>query len=133
MPGTIGVQDRITAKNVVLKNAGGSPGPAAVDRMRKSSLAKIRRDAVELPPTDTHPVSVGRIDANGGLICGVANNVIAAGINVDLITRVSTEPRDQSGRRGYGRGYWRWVIVFFKRLLRKRLGGRESLTRGDVG
>ena len=80
-----------------------SPGRAAIDRMRESSLAKIRRDAIELPPTDTHLVSVGRIDANGRLICGVANNVIAGRVNVDLITRVRTELRDQSRRSGYGR------------------------------
>ena len=103
MPGIIGVQDRIAAKNVGLENAGRSPVPAAVDRVRESSLPKIRRDAVELPPTDTHPVSVGRIDANGRLICGVADNVIAARINVDLVTAVRTELRDQSRRSGYGR------------------------------
>src|SRR5438105_1905416 len=100
--------------------------------MRESSLAKIGRHAVELPPTDTHFVSVRRVDANGRLICGVANNVTAARINVHLITRVGTELRDQSGRRGYGREQRRWIIVFFKRFLRKRLGrGRLTRTYGD--
>jgi hypothetical protein len=88
----------------VLENAGGKPRSAAVDRMRESSLAKVRRDAVELSPTDTHLVSVRRIDANGRLVCGVADNVIAGRIYVNLITRVRTELRDQSGRRRYGRG-----------------------------
>jgi len=104
MAGVIGVQDRIAAKNVVLENASRKPRPPAIGRMRESSLAKIRCDAIELPPTDTHFVSVRRIDANGRLICGVANNVIPVRINVDLITRVRTELRDQPGRDGYGRG-----------------------------
>jgi len=36
-------------------------------------------------------VSVRRNDADGGFICGIANNVIAVRVNVDLITRVRTE------------------------------------------
>ena len=103
MAGAIGIQDRIAAKNVVLENAGGNPRPAAICRMRESGLAKIRRDTIELPPTNAHFVSVRRIDANGRLICSVANNVIPVRINVDLITRVRTKLRDQSWRRGYGR------------------------------
>ncbi len=104
MAGVIGVQNRIAAKNVVLENASRNPRPAAIDRMRESSLPKIRRNAIELPPTDTHFISVRRIDANGRLICGVANNVIPVRINVDLITRVRTELRDQCWRRAYGWG-----------------------------
>jgi hypothetical protein len=104
MAGVIGVQNRIAAKSVVLENPSRNPRPAAIDRMRESSLAKIRSDTIELPPTDTHFVSVRRIDANGRFICGVANNVIAVHINIDLIARVRTELRDQSGRRGKGRG-----------------------------
>ena len=72
--------------------------------MRESRLTKIGRHAIELPPTDAHFVSVRRNDADGGFICGIANNVIAVRVNVDLITRVRTEPRGQSGRRAYGRG-----------------------------
>ena len=104
MAAAIGVQDRIAAKNVVLENASRKPRPSATGCMRESSLAKIRCDAVELPPTDAHFVSIRRIDANGRLIGGIANNIIAVRINVDLITRVGTELRDQSGRRRYGRG-----------------------------
>jgi len=65
MAGAIGVQNRIAAKNVVFEDAGRTPRPAAIDRMCESGLAEIRRNAIELPPTDTHFISVRRINANG--------------------------------------------------------------------
>lgn len=102
MPDAIGVQDRVATKNIALENAERNPRRAAIDCVRESSLAKIGRHAVELPPTNTHFVSVRRVDANRRLICGIANNVVAIRINVDLIARVRTELRDQSGRRLHG-------------------------------
>ena len=103
MPGAIGVQHRITAKNIALENAGRDPGAAPICRVRKTRLAKIRRDAVELPPTDTHLIPVGRVDANRWLICSITNDVIPV-YDVDLIAGVGTELRDQPRRSGYGWG-----------------------------
>src|SRR5262249_31093410 len=98
--------------------------------MRESRLTKIGRHRVELPPTDTHFVSVRWIDANGRLICSIANNVVAVCIDVDLVTRVRTELRDQSGRGGGGWGQRRRIIIFFHWLLRQRLGC-QGLTRSN--
>ena len=102
MAGAIRIQHRIAAKNIALQNAGRNPGPAPICRVRKTRLAKIRRDAVELPPTDTHLISVGRVDANRWLICSITNNIIPI-YDVDLIARVGTELRNQRWRNNHRR------------------------------
>src|SRR5438477_13051822 len=99
----------------MLENASRNPRPPTVGRMRESRLAKIGRHTIELPPTDAHFVSICRIDANGWLICSVANNVIATHINVDLIARVRPETRDQARRSGVGLREPGWASITFER------------------
>src|SRR5437762_12049748 len=106
----------------MLENASRNPRPPTVGRMRESRLAKIGRPTIELPPTDAHFVSICRIDANGCLICSVANNVIDMHINVDLIALVRPEPRGQARRSGYGRTYARGAVISFDRHLRVEPG-----------
>ena len=91
--GIVRIQDRIATENVGLQNARRIPVFAAISRIREAGLAKVRRDGIELSPTDAHIVSVGRINANGRLIGSVADPVVAIRIHVDLIARVRTELR----------------------------------------
>src|SRR5439155_27368399 len=103
----------------MLENASRNPRPPTVGRMRESRLAKIGRPTIELPPTDAHFVSICRLDANGWLICIVANNVIAININVDLIARVRPETRVQHRRTGNGSISGLGELISYERLLRE--------------
>ena len=80
LAGVVGDEHRVAPENVVLENAGEGPGRAAVAGVGPAGLAKVGRDAVELPPADRHLVVVGRIDADRRLVSGVAGDVLTVRI-----------------------------------------------------
>ena len=123
-PGVIRAQHRVTSKDVSLQNAGERPGSATIVRPAPAGLPEVGSNAVKLPPTDDHPVVVRRVHGDGGLVRGVARDVLATQVDVDLATRERAFLRDLSRRNACSpqgqRG--RRVIVLFVWSGRDRLG-----------
>ena len=92
----IRIQDRVAAKDIVLEHAGKRPGRAAIAGVTPARLAKVGSDAVKLPPTDRHLVTIGRIDRDRRLIRGVARDVMASRIDIHLETGEGVELRDHA-------------------------------------
>src|SRR5437762_1534934 len=82
---------------------------------------------------DSEPllVAIGRVDGNRGLVCGVAEDVIATRIDVGLITGEYAELRDDP-RRGldFPRRRRRHILGRFQWLLQGQLADwGQCLTR----
>ena len=60
-PRIIGAQHRVAPEDIVLEHAGKRPGGAAITGISVAALAEVGSNAVELPPTDYHPVAVCRV------------------------------------------------------------------------
>jgi len=88
----------IAAEEARLQHARKRPGQSSVGRISITGLAEIRGNIIELPPADSHSQGVGRVNCNGWFVRGVTNDVIAAGIDVHLVTGERTERRDDAWR-----------------------------------
>ena len=124
-PCVIGVQDRVAAEDVVLENAGEGPGRAAIAGVSIAGLPEVGSNAVELPPTDYHPVVVCWVDGDRWLVRGVAGDVLAARIDVNLITGEGAVLRDHSRRNLYSPKCGRagGLSYFSSGSVRSALGG----------
>src|SRR5207253_3566766 len=101
VPYLVGVCHRVAAENAVFQNARKRPRCAAIGGISPAALPEIRGNIIELPPGDCHLVPVGRINGNHALVRGIADDVLAVLIDVDLETDVRAELRDHSRRRLY--------------------------------
>ena len=128
----IGGQNWVAAEDVVLENAGERPGRAAVAGISKTALPEIGSNAVELPPTDYFPAAVCWVYGDRRLVRGIAGDIHAARIDVNLKTYKQVLRHDHSRRNPYSpQGGWGWrVVVFFEWLGWKSLG-LLGLGRGD--
>ena len=131
MPGGVGVQNRITAEDVRLENAGKGPGRAAIGSIRPPRLPKVRSYAVELSPTDRHIVGIGWINTDRGLIGRVTQDIVSVSVDVHLITGVGTKRRYRFRGHLQPAEESRRVIVFFEMTLQQRLA-RQVLARRDL-
>jgi hypothetical protein len=66
-------------------NAPGVPGAPAVVGPGVAGLAEVGCDGVELTPGDGHAVGGAGVHGDGGLIGGVADDVVALGVGADLV------------------------------------------------
>ena len=130
MPGIIGGQDRVAAKDVVLQNAGESPRSPAITGVGPARLSKIGSNTVKLAPADSHAVVIGGIHANGRFVCGIISNVVAVGIDVDLVTGEGAELRDHPAGGFAPVNVDRWILNFLMRLGEK-LSVPFGATRDD--
>src|SRR5690349_7353634 len=116
MPGIIRAQDRVTAKDIVLQNAGESPRSPAITGVCPARLPEIGSNAVKLSPSDGHAIVIGRIHANGRFVRGIISNVVAVGIDVDLVTGEGSDLRDHSSGGFAPENVDRWILHFLMRL-----------------
>jgi len=130
MPGIVRAQDRVAAKDVVLQNAGESPRSPAIAGVCPARLPEVGSNTVKLAPADGHAVVIGRIDANGRFVRGVISNVVAVGIDVDLVTGEGAELRDHPGGGFASVNVDRWILNFLMRLGEK-LSVPFGATRDD--
>ena len=130
MPGIIRAQDWVAAKDVVLKDAGESPRGPAITGVCPARLPEIGSNTVKLPPPDGHAVVIGRIDANRRFIGGIVSNVVAVGIDVDLVTGEGAERRHHPGSDFTPVKVDRWILNFLVRLGEK-LSVPFGATRDD--
>ena len=130
MPGIIRAQDRVAAKDVVLQNAGESPRSPAITGVGPARLSEIGSNTVKLPPSDRHAVVIGGIHANRRFVRGIISNVIAIGIDVDLVTSEGAELRDHSSGGFAPVNVNRWILQFLMRLGEK-LSVPFGATRDD--
>src|SRR5204863_917216 len=77
-PRIIADQDRVAAEDVILEHAWEGPGGAAIAGVSIAALTEVGSNAVELPPTDYHPVVIGWVYGDRRLVRGVADDVLAA-------------------------------------------------------
>src|SRR4051812_39146729 len=98
MPGLIGAQNRIALKDIWIERAGKGPRSAAIVAVSPAGLAEIGSDGVELPPTNRHSIPVSGIDGYRRLVRGVPHDIIAASIDIYLITREGTGLGDHGWR-----------------------------------
>ena len=102
---------------------------AAIGCVSPAGLPEVGCHTVELPPGDCHLAQVRRVNGNGALVCGVAEDVVPIRINVYLKARKRAELRDHSRRGLYlSRRRWR-IVVRFKRFISRRLERRRQLSR----
>ena len=85
MPDLIGVGDRIAAKDIILQNTGERPVDAAVGCVAPAGLPEVGGYVVELSPGDCHLVAVCRVNGNGTLVRGVAEDVLPIRVDVHLV------------------------------------------------
>src|SRR4029077_20793286 len=110
------------------KNARKPPRHAAVGGVAIACLQEVGGYAVELPPTDGHPVGICGVYANRRLVRSVAENIVTARIDIHLVTCERTGLRDHCRRSLYSENVCgRGVVVFFEWLCPARLG-RERLS-----
>ena len=119
MPGIIRGQDRVAAKDVVLQNAGESPRSPAITGVGPARLSEIGSNTVKLAPADSHAVVIGGIHANGRFVCGIISNVVAVGIDIDLVTGEGSELRDHSSAGFAPENVDRRILHFLMRLGEK--------------
>ena len=130
MPGIIRAQDRVAAKDVVLQNAGESPRSPAVTGVGPARLPEIGSNTVKLSPSDGHAIVIGGIHANGRFVRSIISNVIAVGIDVDLVTGEGSELRDHSSGGFTPENVDRRILHFLMRLGEK-LSVSFGATRED--
>ena len=130
MPGIIRAQDRVAAKDVVFQDAGKSPPAPAITGICPARLPEIGSNTVKLPPSDGHAVVIGRIHANGRFVRGIISNVVAVGIDVDLVTGEGAELRDHPAGAFAPVNVDRWILNFLMRLGEK-LSVPFGATRDD--
>ena len=128
MPGIIRAQDRVAAKDVVLQNAGESPRSPTITGVCPARLPEIGCNTVKLSPSDGHAIVIGRIHANGRFVRSIISNVIAIGIDVDLVTREGAELRDHSSAGFAPENVDRRILHFLMRL-----GEKLSVPFGATG
>ena len=127
----IGLCHRVAAEHVILQNTRERPMHAAIGGITPAALPEVGQYAVKLSPGDCHLVPIGRINGNRALVSGVAEDIVAILINVDLETDERAELRDHSRRSLYLPWWRRRVIVKFQRPVPWRLArGRQCLARG---
>ena len=119
MPGIIRAQNRVAAKDIVFQDAGESPRGPSITGICPACLPEIGSDTVKLPPPDGHAVVIGGINANGRFVRSIISNVIAVGIDVDLVTGEGAELRDHSGGGFTPVKIDRWILNFLVRLGEK--------------
>ena len=92
-------------------------------------LTEIRGYTVELTPSDRHPIRIRRVNAQRGLVSGVADDVVAVGIYVNLVRGVRPERHDHARGKFKSPGNYRggrvlnmFEVRFAERLSRQRLG-----------
>ena len=80
------------------------PGPAAVGARRPAGGAEQLVRVVELAPGRDHPVGGGRVDGEGRLVGGVADDVAGVWADVDLHRSLDRDlgPGERRGDRGDG-------------------------------
>jgi len=133
IPSLIGFCHWVAAKNIILQDTGERPVCAAISGVAPAGLPEIGVDTVELPPGNHHLVAIRRINGNGRLVCGVAEDIVAACIDVCLEAGEHTELRDHARRSLYFSRRRRRHVVFFQRLVKGRLmDGRQCLSRGGA-
>ena len=115
-PRVIAGQDRVAPEDVVLEHAGERPSRAAIAGISIAGLPEVGSNAVELSPTDYHPVAVCWVYGDRRLVRGIAGDIHAARIDVNLKTRELVVHRDHSRRNPYPpqRRGGRRVVVFFR-------------------
>ena len=86
----------IAAENSGFENTWEGPVHAGIGCIAPAALPEVGLNAVELPPTNCHLVTVGWIDCNRGFVRGVAKNVVATCIDIGLITGKHTERRNHA-------------------------------------
>src|SRR5947208_17056731 len=114
----------VAAENVVLEDAGESPGCAAIRGISPAGLPEVGRNAVELPKSDCHLAGVCWVNGDGRLVRGVADDIHAVRIDIHLVAREGVVLRDHP-RRNRGGPQWersRRIVVFFEWLRRVWLG-----------
>lgn len=111
----------VAAEDVVLQNTGKCPVHAGIGGITPPSLPEVGLNGVELPPTDHHLVAIGRVNSNRRLVRSIADNVVAARIDVGLITGKYAELRDHARRSLHFTERRRRVVIFFERLIKRRL------------
>ena len=119
MPRIIRGQDGVAAKDVVLQDAGESPRGPATSGVCPARLPEIGSNTVKLAPSDGHAVVIGRIHANGRFVRGIISNVIAVGIDVDLVTGEGAERRHHPGSDFTPVNVDRWILHFLLGLGEK--------------
>jgi hypothetical protein len=116
----IGECDRVATKDVIFQNARESPVYASVGSITPPRLSEIGVDAIELPPGNYHLIAISRINRDGRLIRGVAQDVVAICIDVRLIAGKDTELGDLPRRSLYFSRWRRRHVVFFKRFIQRQ-------------
>src|SRR6266513_5046744 len=101
---------------------------AGIGSITPSSLAEIGVNAIELPPGDHHLVAIRWIHGNGRLIRSVAEDVVALGIDVRLEAGEHAELRDHARRSLYFPMRRRRHVIFFERLMERRLADGRQLS-----
>ena len=101
LPYLIGLCHRVAAEDVVFQDTGEGPGCAAVGRVTPAALPEVGGNVVELSPGDCHLVAVCGVNRDRALVRGVADDILAIRIDVDLETGERTELRDHSRRSLY--------------------------------
>src|SRR5262249_38656474 len=95
-------QAGVGVEDAALQDARVRPCAPAVAAVRAPGLAEVAGDGVELPPADGDAVGRGGVDGNAGLVGGIAEDVHAAGADVDLSLEVVA--RVELRRRGLAKG-----------------------------
>src|SRR6185437_15490302 len=119
MTGIICAQDRVAAKDVVFQDAGEGPRGPAIIGVCPARLSEIGSNTVELPPSDRHAVVIGGIHANGGFVRSIISDVIAVGIDVDLVAGEGSELRDHWSGGFAPVNVHRWILQFLMRFGEK--------------
>lgn len=101
LAGAIRTEYRIAAEHIVFQNAGKRPGRSSVSGVARAALSEVRVHVIKLTPPNRHLHSVRRIDTDRRLVSGVADNVLSAGIHIDLIADEISELRNHPGRSLY--------------------------------
>ena len=100
---------------------------AAVSGITPAALPEVGANVVELSPADCHLAEIGRVNGNSAFVRGVADNILAVLIDVNLITGEYVKLRDHSRRGFHFLRRRRRVIVYFQRLIQRPPVHRSQL------
>jgi hypothetical protein len=115
----IAVCHGIAAKNIIFQDTGERPVYAAIGSITPTRLPEVGVNTIELPPGDHHLVRICRVNRDRRLIGGVAEDVVAAGIHVCLVTGEHAELRDHARRSLHSFRRRGRVVVFFQWFIER--------------